>query len=120
MSVGDNSQAGDVTSRDHAGGDITRIHNDLREMGNILTLFTTTLTGWQERQEKERHERQRWNDDRMRMIEAGIEGLRDQINAIRVSLRWLRWLTVGIAVVLVAVVVRLWPALTAVAYALGS
>jgi Flp pilus assembly protein TadB len=108
---------GDAHSRDHAGGDITSIHNDLREMGNILTLFTTTLTGWQERQEKERMERQRWNDDRMRMIENGIEGLRDQVNAVRVSLRWLRWLTIAAVCVLALIVIRLWPALTVLALA---
>ena len=114
MNVGDNAQTGDVSSGDHAGRDI-RI-NDLNELGHILALVYDNITAWQERDEHERHDRQRDNDIRFALIESGINGLRAQNVEIRAALRWIRWLVISIAVVLLLIVVRLWPAITALAF----
>jgi hypothetical protein len=100
-----------------AGRDMVSVHNDLAEMGKILALFTDTVTGWQEREEVERRQRQRDNDIRFALIESGIKGMRNQMDAIRESLRWLRWLTIVVVCVLTIIVIRLWPALTVLALA---
>lgn len=81
MIAGDDNQAGDIRSGDHAGGNIT--HNDLDRIARLLQYFTDSLEAQREADRRERLDRQREIDTYTIGVRGAIEALRGEQAKVR-------------------------------------